>query len=188
MSRAFTRSTTVNNFRRISAFYRWAKRARLILQDPTQNIQLSRVAEKLLVCSKTQKRGRRYYNREQVILLPQNPLWLSTLSKRFCARWHMRFSRIKSKITFPRTPLFLDPQCRHNRNLTDKYIRRLVRAATLTATGFDIPPRVLRQTCGHIMTNGNDASVLSHLGWSPQFAFNYTWLPRAHFHPDNSKS
>ncbi len=32
--------------------------------------------------------------------------------------------------------------------------------------------------CGHLHTKNGDGSVLSTLGWSPNFAFHYTWLPR----------
>ncbi len=228
-----------NCFCRIAAFFRWAKRKKLILFDPTVNIHLSRCSEKILICSKNQfealclfirdpqsnasqalavililfyglttedlstatinlpttansklriilarkprSYGRRYYNRSQILELPTNPLWLHHLVQRFCTHWQTCFNSIQSKISFPRTPLFLDPQLQHNRNLSNSYIRSIVIAATLSATGVVLPPRVLRQTCGHIMTHGNDASVLSQLGWSPQFAFCYTWLPRVRF-------
>ena len=233
-------------FRRIAAFYRWAMRNRLILIDPTQNIQLSRAAEKLTICSKTQfdqlntflrdptanaeqalaitlilffgfttadlasatvdmtsqdgdpikiilarkprSRGRRFYNREQVLRIPSSPEWLMRLSERFGKHWRAQLSAIGPKASFPRTPLFLDPKLQHNRNLSDEYIRGLVKSATLSATGVAILPRVLRQTCGHIMTRGNDASVLSRLGWSPQFAFHYTWLPRVRVHAKSQKN
>jgi hypothetical protein len=234
-----TYATVAVTFRRFAAFYSWAKRNKLILLDPTQNIHLSRVAEKLVICSKTQfdqlnafvrdpnangeqalaitlilffgfttsdlasasveippdgrdkirvilarkprSRGRRYYNREQTLRIPQSPAWLKDLSERFCEHWRARYTRTQPKASFPRTPLFLDPQFQHNRNLSNDYIRTLVKSATLSATGSAILPRVLRQTCGHIMTRGDDASALSHLGWSPQFAFHYTWLPRTQF-------
>ena len=234
-------ATTRVTFLRIMAFYRWAKRNRLILQNPTHSFRLSRATAKILITSKTQvdqlcafardpsvnpdhalavtlilffglttadlagatlyiaqgdkdrmqiilprkprSRGRRYYNREQILLLPNHPPWLWDLTQRFCSHWRTRFAKIQPKTTFPKTPLFCDPQLLHNRNLSDTYISKLVKTATWIATGVPIPPRVLRQTCGHLMTRGDDASALGQLGWSPQFAFHYTWLPRVQFQP-----
>jgi predicted nuclease of restriction endonuclease-like (RecB) superfamily len=46
--------------------------------------------------------------------------------------------------------------------------------------------RLLRQTCGHLHSMKQDASALSRLGWSSQFAFHYTWLLRVYFSPKNS--
>ncbi len=239
MRKMRTYSSLVVTFRRIAAFYRFAKRARLILQNPTQNIRLSRAAEKLVIISKTQfdqlhaflrdplanapqamavtlilffgfttadlagasvdcdpqtrdrlkiilarrprSRGRRHYNREQELTLPSDPPWIKDLSKRFIDNWQTAFAKLKPKVSFPRTPLFLDPQLQYNRNMSDDYIRTLIKAATVGATGTSIPPRILRQTCGCIMTRGDDASALGHLGWSPQFAFHYTWLPKIQF-------
>ena len=37
------------------------------------------------------------------------------------------------------------------------------------------------QTCGDLHMPEGDGSVLTVLGWSPQFAFDYTWLPRRFF-------
>lgn len=54
MTRAYSQAYVVTSFRRLAAFYRWAKRQNLILQDPTQEIRLSRPTEKILICSKTQ--------------------------------------------------------------------------------------------------------------------------------------
>ena len=236
MQKTHSYETVVVAFRRLAAFYRWAKQTKLTLLDPTENIRISRAAQKLVITSKTQfeqlrtflrdpdcsapqamaltlilffgfttadlagatidlgattdgplriiltrkprSRGRRYYNREQVLTLPSDPPWLKRLVRRFRTHWQDAYAKVKPKISFPKTPLFLDPQFQHNRNLSDEYIRALIKKATLHATGSSITPRVLRQTCGHIMTRGDDASALSHLGWSPQFAFHYTWLPR----------
>ena len=233
--------SAVSIFRRLAAFYRFAKQAKLILHDPTQNIRLSRPAGRLVVCSKTQfdqlstflrdsnsnpeqalvitlvlfygltvadlagacldishqtqgqlkiilsrrprSRGRRYFNREQILEIPLDPSWLKLLSERFRLRWQTQFEKIKPKISFPKTPLYLHSRGLHNRNPSDEYIRALIKKATLNATGVPIPSRVLRQTCGHLMTRGDDASALGHLGWSPQFAFHYTWLPRILFQP-----
>lgn len=238
MGKISSYSAMTTTFRRIAGFYRWARSAHLILQDPTRGIRLSRAAEKLVICSKTQfdqlnaflrdadadveqtmavtlilffgftttdlvsaslnftpddealeiilarkprSRGRRYYNRKQLLSLPRDPRWLDDLAVRFRAHWRSRFDRIQPKTSFPKTPLFLDPQHSHNRNLSDEYVRKLVKTATASATGIAIPPRVLRQTCGHIMTRGCDGSTLATLGWSQQFAFHYTWLPRVQF-------
>lgn len=240
MGKTRSYSYVVTTFRRFAAFYRWAKREQLILLDPSKNIHLSRAAEKLSICSKTQfdqlgafirdpqtnvehalavtlilffgltnqdlaqatidldsdgknfkiilarrprSRGRRHYNREQILELPGEPPWFEALIQRFCSHWQACAARIQSKASYPRAPLFFDPQFQHNRNLGDNYITGLLKMATLQATGIPIPPRVLRQTCGHLMTRGGDASALSRLGWSPQFAFHYTWLPRVRFTP-----
>lgn len=223
-------------FRIIVAFYRWAKRKKLILIDPAEKIQFSRATERLLICSKTEfdqlfsfvkardsdpeqalavllvtffgltprdlaqasldpldsriiiilerkprSRGRRYYNREQTLTLPTQPAWLLQLQVRFLKLWQTRYSKILLKSSFPRTPLFLDPHCKSNRNLSSDSIQLLIARATSTATGVPIPSRVLKQTCGHIHLRGNDVSLLSQLGWSPQFAFHYTWLPREQY-------
>jgi len=138
---------------------------------------------KIILPRRPRSRGRRYYNREQILELPLDPPWLKNLTERFCERWRAHFAKIKPRTTFPRSPLFLDSKFLHNRNVSCDHIRSLIKKATAYATGTEISPRVLRQTCGHVMTRGDDASVLGHLGWSPQFAFHYTWLPRVLFQP-----
>ena len=231
-----SKQNTLATFRIIACFYSWAKQKKLILIDPTENIQFSRAAEKILICSKTEftqlcafiksrdsdpdqalalllilfygftprdlaqaslepsnnrlkiilerkprSRGRRYHNREQVLELPSQPDWLPQLKLRFQKKWQMRYSKILLKSSFPRTPLFLHPHCESNRNLSSDSLQILIAKATTVATGNPIPPRVLKQTCGHIHVRGNDASILSQLGWSPSFAFHYTWLPRVQY-------
>lgn len=69
------------------------------------------------------------------------------------------------------------------RGLTNNYLSRKTihgrfQNATFEATGIEIPPKVVKQTCGHLHSQSGDASALSRLGWSNQFAFHYTWLPR----------
>jgi hypothetical protein len=136
---------------------------------------------RIILGRKPTSRGKKYCNREQILKLPPEPCWLSQLQQRFSQHWKARYLKILPKATFPRTPLFLDPQCQHNRNLSPEYICKLVQLGTLSATGNSIPPRVLKQTCGHIHVRGDDASILSQLGWSPSFSFHYTWLPRQQF-------
>ena len=85
-------------------------------------------------------------------------------------------------------PLILFQDYRANRPLSDETIRKRVQNATHAATGVEIPSSILRQTCGHIYSTRNDASLLSRLGWSPEFAFQYTWLPRQYFTPPRSRT
>jgi hypothetical protein len=128
-------------------------------------------------------KGRRYYNREQVLTLPQSPLWFLRLQKRFFKDWCKHHHRIKQ--TFPRASLLLPYNDRSNRPLRGDAIRERVYQATVEAVGYPICIRVLRQTCGHLHSRHEDASLLTRLGWSQAWAFHYTWLPRKyHFTQD----
>ena len=136
----------------------------------------------LVLRRKARSRGRHYYNRDQILELPTQSKWFLNLQKRFYQAWTVHYSQVKQ--TYPHHPLILFRDNRANRPLSAEAIRLRVREATYAATGTAIPASVLRQTCGHLHSSHHDASLLSRLGWSPQFAFNYTWLPRTYF---NSK-
>jgi site-specific recombinase XerD len=124
-------------------------------------------------------RGKKLYHRKQILILPTTPDWFVHLQRRFYDQWKKLRSQIKSPSPF--APLLLPRNRQHNRPLSDTIVLRKITAATRAATGTNISARVLRQTCGHLHSRNQDASMLSRLGWSPQFAFHYTWLPRSFF-------
>ena len=128
-------------------------------------------------------KGKKYYCRKELLPLPTNPKWFLELQKRFYHNWAEHYQKVKK--TFPNTPLVLPLSNISNRYLNTDTIRNRVMRATVEATGLKIPIRILKQTCGHLYTNKADASILSTLGWSDQFAFQYTWLPRTYFLEDS---
>lgn len=123
--------------------------------------------------------GRHYYNRDQTFIIPISPDWLKQLSLRFRFYWQKQYS--KTTKTYPSNRLFLPRHGHYDRPIHQKTFIKRVYAATFKATGKKIPPKVLRQTCGHLHSKNGDASILSTLGWSPSFSFDYTWLPREIF-------
>jgi len=133
---------------------------------------------------KARTRGRRSFHREQILRLPTKPAWIHELQNRFYLHWQRRRRAVKS--SFPGDPMFLPESNVSNRPLSTDIILERIKRATQEATGHAIPARILRQTCGHLHSLKQDASALSRLGWSPQFAFHYTWLPRTYFSPKNS--
>ncbi len=94
----------------------------------------------------------------------------------------------KVKKNYPLTPLLLPKHNHYNRYLHTCTVRKRVREASTEATGSAIPIRVLRQTCGHIYSSNSDASLLSTMGWSSQFSFDYTWLPRSYYQSNPSET
>ena len=130
----------------------------------------------IVLRTKPRTKGRRFYHRDQVLKLPSNAKWFMELQKRFYASWLKLHS--KTKKTYPHPSLVLPKHAHYNRPLSKNLIRERIYAATTYATGTLISPRILRQTCGHLYSQNQDASILSRMGWSPQFAFHYTWLPR----------
>jgi hypothetical protein len=133
----------------------------------------------LLLRRKALTKGKRYYNREESLHLPTKPPWFLKLQKRFYKKWLEHYEKIKK--SYPNYQLTLPYHNHYNRTLHKHTVLKRVKKATLEATGVVIPPRVLKQTCAHIYSRNQDASLLSRLGWSPQFAFCYTWLPRRYF-------
>ena len=125
--------------------------------------------------------GRRFYNREQILKLPVTPVWFFNLQKRFHAQWQNRYE--KTKKTYPHKPLLLPHHHNYNRLLSSDEARERIKVATHAALGHYIQARILRQTCGHLYSKNGDASILSRMGWSAQFAFCYTWAPRIYYSP-----
>lgn len=120
--------------------------------------------------------GNHFYNREQILELPQKPEWLRQLQERFLRHWLKKYQ--KTKQSFPSQRLVLPNHHHYTRSLHPHTMLKKIYSATSEATGHKITPKVLRQTCGHLHTRNGDGSVLATLGWSPNFAFHYTWLPR----------
>lgn len=121
-------------------------------------------------------KGKKFYNRPEILKLPTEVRWLSDLQKRYLKYWMGHYSKIKK--TYPKSPLFLHRSFNSNNLLSTIIISKRFQEATVSATGTRITNRILRQTCGHLHSQSGDASLLSTLGWSDQFAFHYTWLPR----------
>ena len=126
-------------------------------------------------------RGKRYYNRQSTLKLSQKPNWFLSLQKKFYLKWLEHYQ--KTKKSYPQHWLCLPYHYNYNRPLSYDTLHKRIQQATLAATGKTIPAKILRQTCGHIYSRNQDASVLTTLGWSPQFAFHYTWLPRQYYTP-----
>jgi hypothetical protein len=131
---------------------------------------------KIILDESPRSYGNHHYNRKQILELPQNPAWLKSLQKRFIKTWQHNYAKTKQSYPCPR--LLLPRNHHYTRPLNSKTLLKRIYAATLNATGRKITPKVLRQTCGHLHTKNGDGSALASLGWSPGFAFQYTWLPR----------
>jgi site-specific recombinase XerD len=144
--------------------------AQVIIQDDKLSIKLRR---------RELTKGKKYYNRKELLQLPVSPTWFAFLQKRFMKKWSKHYQQVKK--SYPLTPLVLPKSNISNRYLSTESIRNKVYDATIEATGQAIPIRVLRQTCGHLYSSKADASILSSMGWSNQFAFHYTWLPRIYY-------
>ncbi len=161
-------------------FYGWSREdlrlATLCMEDQaTLNI----------VHHRTQRtKGRRLYNRPQKLQLQSSPDWFFKLQRRYYLHWLNIYK--KTKWTYPRQSPILPPRGNHNRPVSSEYVATLIAQATIAAVGVPIPVRILRQTCGHLHSTRQDSSLLTRLGWSAQFAFHYTWLPRQHYQSENS--
>jgi len=131
---------------------------------------------KIILDESPRSYGNHHYNRKQILELPQNPAWLKSLQKRFIKTWQHNYAKTKQSYPCPR--LLLPRNHHYTRPLNSKTLLKRIYAATVDATGRKITPKVLRQTCGHLHTKNGDGSALASLGWSPGFAFQYTWLPR----------
>ena len=131
---------------------------------------------KIILHESPRSYGKHHYNRKQILELPQNPDWLKSLQTRFIETWQQNYAKTKQSYPCPR--LVLPRNHHYTRPLHPKTLLKRIYAATVDATGRKITPNVLRQTCGHLHTRNGDGSALTTLGWSPSFAFHYTWLPR----------
>ena len=124
-------------------------------------------------------RGKKYYCRKEILILPDRPVWFKQLQQRFLSAWEKNYTLVKK--SFPQTPLVLPRSHISNRFASTDTLRIRIKEATIDAAGAPIPAKVLRQTCGHLYTTKGDASILSTMGWSEQFSFHYTWLPRQYY-------
>ena len=147
----------------------------------TQELQtaiLKTCDDHLIICFDRPPRsyGRHFYNREEALKLPKTPIWFAELQRRFYDLWLKRYAPTKKTQLCRR--LLLPEHKLHTRPICDRTLNKRIYKATMAATDTCITSRVLRQTCGHLYSKNQDGSLLSKLGWSPQFAFHYTWLPR----------
>jgi hypothetical protein len=120
----------------------------------------------------------KYYNRNQVLEFPKDPQWFYSLLKKFYEKWLIQYNQLKK--SYPNYYLML-PRYRSVQPLSKGTIQARVYEATVAAVGKKIPPKVLRKTCGDLHSSCSDASILSVLGWSSDYCFRYTWLPRSYF-------
>ncbi len=103
--------------------------------------------------------GKCYYNREQIIKLPKSPNWFLKLQNRFYKDWRKHYNKIKS--TYPNYQLILPKHNHYNRPISKTTVRKIIKKASIEATGINIPTRVIRQTCGHMYSKNKDASMRS---------------------------
>ena len=97
-------------------------------------------------------------------------------TKRFYEKWLQHYQKVKRPI--PIIPYCFPTAITSIVRSVEMSLRGAFKRPPFSATGVAIPARVLRQTCGHIYSRKQDASMLARMGWSPQFAFHYTWLPK----------
>ncbi|MEO5969863.1 MAG: hypothetical protein ABIQ95_08040 [Bdellovibrionia bacterium] len=124
---------------------------------------------------------RKRYNRPEVLKLPGNPLWFLSLQKSFYRHWSEQYSKVKK--TYPRYSLILPKHLYYNRPISREWIRKQFLKITHSVAGTPMTASTLRKTCGHLHSITGDASILASLGWSRDFAFAYTWLPRQYVTP-----
>jgi len=120
----------------------------------------------------------KYYNRKQILELPKCPEWFFSLQKKFYTKWLHQYGQLKKSC--PNYYLML-PRYRSVQTLTKDTIKTRVFEATMAAVGKKIPLSVLRKTCGHLHSTSSDSSILSTIGWSRDYCFKYTWMPRVYF-------
>lgn len=131
---------------------------------------------KIILDQSPRSYGKHHYHRAQILELPENPQWLKSLQMRFIETWRLRYA--KTTKSYPCNRMVLPRNHHYTRPIHPTTLISRIYAATLAATGRKITPKVLRQTCGHLHTKHGDGAVLTTLGWSPNVAFHYTWLPR----------
>jgi hypothetical protein len=75
--------------------------------------------------------------------------------------------------------LFVVPGYAHRRTpVSDEFIRKLVKRASLHILGAPCNTRLLRQTAAVMLADTISAGILPWLGWNEQQAFVYAWAPR----------
>ncbi len=159
----------------------------------TNDLKCAQLAEpfeakiiKIILRRKPRSHGKKHYHRPQIITCPMHPSWFLRLQNEFLNFWRLLYVQVKS--TYPRFSFLLPRHRKYNRPLATDTVRERMAEATIAATGVNIPIRVLRQTCGHLHTHYRDASALSTLGWSPEFAYYFSWGTRTYFTPRESIS
>ena len=125
--------------------------------------------------------GHKMHARDQVLSLPTEPEWLLNLQRRYYSLWQERYNKIKKD--FPLSPLLLRSDSRHSRHLRSLAVRDRVKAATVTAVGFEIPASVIRRTGAHVYAAQVDAAILTQFGWSKDYSFDFVWRQRRLFTP-----
>ena len=125
------------------------------------------------------------HRREQVLELPGKPRWLKGLQDRFIKDWEDKFSLVKK--SFPKQILLFTANLKFNRPIGDEALRIRVYKATIEATGEMIPLSVLRRTSGHIHSMKGEASILTTLGWSRDYATDFIWRQRKLYSSENRK-
>jgi site-specific recombinase XerD len=126
------------------------------------------------------------YRRKQVLLLPTGSKWFLDLQKRYGELWQSRYDKVKKD--FPLHPLILHKQGRYNRPLRTLAISKRFAQATQLASGLSIPLNIVRRTCGHIHSIQGDAGILTELGWSKDYSFDFMWRPRRLFRSIKTKT
>lgn len=125
------------------------------------------------------------HRREEVLKLPRSPKWLKDLQGRFIDQWEQKYGLVKK--SFPKQLLLFSNNLKSNRPIGDEALRIRIYKATQEATGEYIPLSVLRRTSGHIHSMRGEASILTTLGWSRDYATDFIWRQRKLYSPQNKK-
>lgn len=125
------------------------------------------------------------HRREQILKLPGSPKWLKDLQSRFIDQWAPKYGLIKK--SFPKQLLLFSNNLKSNRPIGDEALRIRIYKATQEATGGFIPLSVIRRTSGHIYSMRGEASILTTLGWSRDYATDFIWRQRKLHSPQNKK-
>lgn len=129
----------------------------------------------IITLPRNKTNNKQYYDREQILCLPDHPKWFYDLQVRFYKYWTEHYAKLKKSV--PHQYLML-PKRRSIQALTKNTILLRVTKATQAAVGNHIPPQILRKTSGFLHSQQGDAAILATLGWSQHTSFRYTWLPK----------
>lgn len=95
--------------------------------------------------------------------------WLKPLLNRF---EHQRQQRLQNPSN--RYLLVAPNRSRHDREVSDEFVLRKVRRASLRAIGAVCTPKVLRITAAVMYADRAGGGVLERMGWGDRIAFFYT--------------
>ena len=123
--------------------------------------------------------GYKSYNRHQVLKISKSPRWLWLLQNRFISQWQIKYQKVEK--SFPQKLLLFTKNLKSSRPIGSEVFLIRVHKATLEATGEKIPPSVIRRTSGHIYSLRGEASILTYLGWSRDYASDFVWRQRRLF-------